>query len=726
MDGEMPAMEAWPMDPPPEQGKKIAFKESHIDASEEAAVKEWNRKIGAAKARFKPDFKRMKLNCAFLAGYQWPGQKTLEWTKVVINVCLQMVKDICSNLYAKNPKISVDRRKTMDFEIWDESNDSLKAAQMVASSPLTAMNEQELSQQLQAQAQAKQLLQDVEIGQQWQKQVDRVAKTLLVVDDWMIANCQPSYKASLKQLVMDVLICGVAYEATDLTRSYEGAMAQGEIENTMLDRTKEAGFLASQIAEGVLQKDSPEVQKLMMIVQSLQYSQQQGDGNNINERISWAYPLPWSIIPDPDCTNLVNFVGADWICEEQIKPLDEVNGYFELRGDDMVKTGASDTTAKEYSPDGGESDGAPGVDDPKKVKRVLLRHVWQLSTKSDFYIVDGWKKWVRKPEPVTPETNYFWPARPLVFNFIRPVREGEHPVSIFPPSHVDVLRDPQKEINRCGQSLRKHRQANLAKWVYNSGLIDSKDVARIANADDQEFVPVKSLQPGQRLEDALHAFDGSKFHAELVDTGPQIRDMQMVSTSSSAVSSPAGNHKQTATAAHIQEQSRTSILSSDVDTLDEFLTVGAEQRGEMMLRELTKPTVMRIAGRGSVWPESPQMRQQFVQALTLTIKAASSGRPNQALRVATAERIGPLLVQAMTQQNLSLEPVVEEYAHALDETLDVAKFFKQAPIPPPQPPPGGPKGPPGKPQQPPQPGAQAKPPQKQMLTNGAPALGLQK
>jgi hypothetical protein len=712
-----------PAEEMPGKPKKLSIKETDIDKSEENAVKEWNRKIGAAKAKFKCDFDRMRLNCAFIAGYQWPGQKQLEWAKVVVNVVMQMVKDICSNLYAKNPKISVDRRRTLDFEIWDESPASEKAAQLAVSSPLMAASPQELLGQLKLKAQAQQLLQDIQIGKQWQQQVERVAKTLLAVDEWMVLNAQPSYKGSLKQMVMDTLICGVAYEATDLTRSYEGAMAQGETESTMLDRAKEAGFLAAQIAEKKLEKDSAEVQKLMMLVQSLQASQEQGDANNVNERIAWSYPLPWSIIVDPTCTNLANFVGADWICEEQIKPLDEVNAFFEMRGDDMIKVGESESSAKEYAPDGLDAQGATTTDDPKHVKRVLLRHVWQLSTKSDFYIVDGWKKYARKPEPVAPETNYFWPVRPLVLNFIRPVCDGKHPVSIYPPSHVDVLRDPQREINRCAQYLRKHRQNNLPKFLYLKGLLDEKDVVKISNAEDSEVIGVSSLAPGQKMSDVLFPFSGAPLIPELADTGPQIRDMQMVSTSSNPGIAPAGNHKQTATAAHIQEQSRTSILSSDVDTLDEFLTAGAEQRGEMMLRELQKSTVIRIAGRGAVWPESPEMRQQFVQALTLTIKAASSGRPNQALRVSVFERIAPILIPALQAEGKSLEPLIKDGVHAMDETLDVDKYFEQAaPMPPPQL--AGPAQMPGRPQQPPQPGAQAKPPQKQMLTHGAPALPL--
>lgn len=702
--------------------KSVSITEPDNRASQKAAVKEWNKKIGAACVKFEKDFNRMKLNCAFLAGYQWPGQKTLEWQKSVINVTLQMTKDIASNLYARNPKISVDRRKTMDFEIWDESLDSLRAATMVAQSPLMALSQGELLQQLQAKAQAQALLQDVQIGQQWRKQVDKVATTLLTCHEWNVANAQPSYKKQLKQMVMRTLVCGVGYQASDFTRAYEGMIAQGEIESTILDRQKRAQYLAEKLSKGDIKKDGPEVQEMISLVNSLTQSAENNDGNNVHERICWSYPLSWSIVPDPACTNLVDFIGADWISEQILKPLDTVNAYFETD----VTIGAAEGGAKEYGSDGRDGQGETEDADPKKTKRVMLRHVYQLSTKSHFYIVDGWKDYVMEPEPVSPETNYFWPIRPLVFNNIEPTHDTDHPVSIFPPSHVDVLRDPQREINRCSQYLRKHRQNNLPKFLYLAGLVEESDVRAISNAEDSQVIAVKTLQPGQKMSDVLFPFSGAPLHPELADIGPQIRDMSLVTTTGQGAASGPQNHKQTATAAHIQEQTRVAVLSSDVDTLDEFLTTGAEQEGEMLLRELSPDVAKRIAGRGAVWPSDTKMRQEFIQALTLTIKAASSGRPNQALRVANGERLLPILIQAITQEGGSLEPVVEEIAHALDETLDVTKFFKPAS---PQAmmarngPPPAPPAPPAQGGKPPQPGAQ-KPPQRQPLTHGPPAMAL--
>ena len=97
-----------------------------------------------------------------------------------------------------------------------------------------------------------------------------------------------------------------------------------------------------------------------------------------------------------------------------------------------------------------------------------------------------------------------------------------------------------------------------------------------------------------------------------------------------------------------------------------------------MLQNFSLPTIQRIVGPGAAWPQSPDARAELSNELLLTIKAASSGRPNKALEVQNAQQLVPLI------QNDGGNPVgiVEYVSKVLDANLDEKKFF---PIQSPQP-----------------------------------------
>ena len=112
------------------------------------------------------------------------------------------------------------------------------------------------------------------------------------------------------------------------------------------------------------------------------------------------FPPATSIIVDEQCRNLVGFVGARWVAQEFILPLEFVNAFYEVD----IKIGG-EGAAKEYNDQGHEQTHKSG--DPKAMPEVKPRVcVWQvrnLDTKNDFTIVDGYGDYVQKPEPIDPE-----------------------------------------------------------------------------------------------------------------------------------------------------------------------------------------------------------------------------------------------------------------------------------------------------------------------------------
>jgi hypothetical protein len=96
--------------------------------------------------------------------------------------------------------------------------------------------------------------------------------------------------------------------------------------------------------------------------------------------------------------------------------------------------------------------------------------------------------------------------------------------------------------------------------------------------------------------------------------------------------------------------------------------------------EMQQDTVMRIVGPGAVWPQQPQTREEFVNQIYLTTKAASSGRPNKAVDLRNWQIIAPIL-QASGANPMFM---VRETLRRLDDQLDAEQAFPLIPQQPPQ------------------------------------------
>ena len=679
------------------------IEEGDQTAAAKQAVKDWNKRIDKAAEKYKPDFDRMWANMAFAASRQWPDQKTIQFDKYVANITVQALQSILSHLYARNPQCTVTKRKRRDFKIWDGKTETLAAAQAAATMPFNAHNPQEMMHQMQAQMQGRALLADYQSGEQYRKLIDNVAETLEIIYAWQIDNQQPSFKRQCKQMVFRALVTSVGYAELAFSRQFSGGIMSSETESGMLDRSKRAQALLDKMEKGEIQADAKEVETLRELTLSLAQSAQNKDANNVNERLHWNFLSSTSVIADENCTQLDGFVGADWVCHESWVPLDTINAYFEtdIKGDQVSKQGDrhKDTNNK-------------GPHEPEKPK-VLLRHVWQLSTKCHFYILRGYDKFVMEPEPVEPESDRFWPIHTLVLTPVESCEESQEKgrVSIFPPSHVDLLRPAAEEWNRCRETLREQRKANQPKYVANAQYFpggETSDLQKLASAEPNEIILATGMTPDTDINKVLVALKHAPIDPAVYDVSQSLQDIMMTSSSQEANLGPPGK-RVTATGETIAEQSRTSILGSYVDNLDDFLSGLAQQGGEYLLRELSPESAERIAGQGAVWPAAQEQREQFIQDMYLDIKAASSGRPNQALHIANAKQIAPLLMQA----GANPKAMVRWLAHVLDEQMDETDFFPLVPQNPPSPPGGTPPKPtPGPAQH-----------QPQLLHNSAPALG---
>jgi hypothetical protein len=207
------------------------------------------------------------------------------------------------------------------------------------------------------------------------------------------------------------------------------------------------------------------------------------------------------------------------------------------------------------------------------------------------------------------------------------------------------------------------------------------------------LIKFKGAPPGGSLKEGIVPFDPGPVDGNLFSTQPYEQDASLVVGFNQQQQQAPQRHV-AATPAVIQEQARQQGASSNVDDLDDLLSELAKAAGEMMLRAFSISTVKRIAGQGAAFPE--QNREDFLNSIFLDSVAASSGRPNKAVDVATAQQLGPLMLQA----GANPWALIEYYAKVMDSNLNPADF---APAQMPTPPQVG--GQPMRPQTPRHPGA---------------------
>ena len=632
--------------------------------SQRASVARWQRRIDSAKRKWKGDFQRMQNNMDFVAGLQWPDQNKVDWDQYVVNLTLRTINQRVAVLYARNPRISAQRRPRMDFQLWDGNVETLMQA-VVAAQQMQSMG-------IPVPPDMMALFADYQNGQQHRKIVEKVGKTLETVYHYQQDTQEPNFKTQMKQLVRRVAVCGVAYIKVSYSRYFDHELTQSETRVSLSDRILQARRIIDRLQEHEITEDSADMETLRSLIGSLNVSPDDPEKFSVNERLIFDFPKATSIIPDENCSILRGFVGADWIAEEFHPTLEFVNAFFEKdiksTATDLKLYNPTGQSVENYSPMTNET-----TDRNEDKTRVTLWKIYDRVTKSTLTIVDGYKDYVEAPAPMDVSTKGFWQIVPVTFNDIE-VTEGCK-TTIFPPSDVDLLKSPQKEINRCREALRRHRKANRPRYVYPEGTLLQEDLDKIYAADDQELVPLKGLTPGTEPGKVLQPLETQSINPLMYQTEPLQQDVLLASGQQEANLGPAQSNV-TATVGTIAEQSRITVATSDIDSLDDSLSDVAEIGGEMLLKEMSVETVKRIAGPGAVWPGDD--RSEFLNEIQLQVVAASSGRPNKAVEVANWQQVAPLILQAAQlppQAQPTMQAVIRETVKRIDDRLEPADFF---------------------------------------------------
>lgn len=657
--------------------------------SRKAVVRLWLDRIERAEDRWEPDFKRMRRCMDFAAGVQWPEQKSIDTTQYIANITNRSVAQKVSALYARDPKVATTVRRRLVFTLWDGKIESVAMAfQGVEQAMLTGAP-------VDPNAQA--LLNDYMNGTQLNEQLEKVAETLEVVYTWHMDQQEPEFKKQMKQLVRRVVTCGVGFVRLRIELPGGVAMSGDGVESTPVTRLQQASQLIREMLEDGATEDDARLEQ----VQTLLMGQSAGVDSAVQgiSRLIFEFPQSTSVIVDPKCRQLKDFVGADWVAERYTRPKAEVEAFFEVNLSSEVPTSGGTTSSEKAAINRPtETAGREGGDESDDAE-VVLYEVYDKRSKSRFIVCKGHDDFLESPEPVLPPTKRFWPWFTLTFNDVEvePGCEGEVKSTIYPPSDVQLLMPMQLEWNRSREALREHRQTSVPFNLTSANLTD-KDVERIKLATPGDTIKLEGLPSGADVSKVFVAYQPPTLNPLVYRTAEIQQDVLMTVGTQEANLGPTSGA--TATESTIAEQSRVSNLSSNTDDLDDLLTDLARAGGEMLMRVHSEDEVKQIAGPGALWPPAEQV-DLFAQEIVLKVEAASSGRPNKALDVSNYERMVPWLLQAGANPKF----LVEEGLKRLDERLPIGDAFPLVPQTPPMAPPTEPRGKPTTKQMLPAPGA---------------------
>lgn len=654
-DAPQPATSEMPTD----GGSGVVRERPVPDPARAALVGQWQSRVLKAKKHWEPTFRLMKWGQKFVKGIQWLGQGEND-DRYVANIVQRHVNQRTAALYAKNPRFFYKRRRTLDYQVWDGTQQSLQEAMQAlqVASAAAQVGDPVATAQAQAQMQpAMALIQDIAQGTQKRKLHDRIGKTMEILAEHELLEQKPPFKKQMKQLIRRVLACKVGYVSLGFERELK---PRPQDEDKIRDYTQQLARLeqlAADATDDKLCECKAQMEELRLMLE-----QARNPGAEIvREGLVVDFPPSHRVIPDPRMRQLQGFIGCQWLAEE-----------FSLSYDFIQQTYGVDLRAA----------GGVGTDNDREARTDLsgfIRSlnwsfqgdaqsnkdgeclVWRIQDKSSgmvFTIAEGYPDFLEAPAKPEVKLESFWTIFPLTFN------DAEDEEDPYPLSDAELLKHIQIERNRSREGLREHRIAARPLIATRKGALEDEDKEKLMTHPPMAVVELAGLADGDEVGKLLQNVQKPGVDPGLYTTDHLEQDTMMVTGSQEA--NLGGVSGGTATESSIAEASRMSSVGSNVDDLDDFLNEIAHATGQILLGNMSAQTVQEIVGVGAVWPELSA--QQIAKDLILQVEAGSSGRPNRGAEIANFERLTPLLLQI---PGISPRWLAERGIRILDDKTDL-------------------------------------------------------
>lgn len=588
-------------------------------------VEHWLKKIAKAKKHHEKAFKRMRV-CQQIATHGALEEWLSSEMRYVAPIVMRHVNQAVSQLYARNPTAFVECRERLLHKVWDGTKEQVThyLAQAAMGDPM-------------ATTAIAAIRTDIAEAQAMKNMVERSANTLRLLFEHQLDQQPFTFKTKLKQCVRRTKVNGVSYIKIGFLRETE---MRPEISAQMEDtqaKIRTIERLTQDVEDG--DTDDYEVKKLEL--ESLVRDLQEHPDRVVREQLIFDYPRSTEIILDPETRDLKTLEGCGWLAHP-----------FDFTAEKIKDVWDFDIEAAEAQ---AVKDAREMMGDHDKPATYRCYEVQNKYTQQIFVIAEGTERYVQAPKEPDIWFERFFNIIPLVFN------EIENDKELYPPSDVWALRHAQYEYNRSREGLREHRVAARPYWLAAKGRLEREEKNRLSNHDAHEIVEVVPDGDGKPISSVLERGPTAPIDPNLYEVESLHTDMQRsVGTQEANLGGTSGA---TATESSIAESSRMSSLSDNVDDLDDMLSLLTRISGQVLLQQMTKERVIEIVGPGAVWPEFQLKRKELADEITLVAKAGSSGRPNQAAKLANLERAWPALSQI---PGLNPTPLAEEYSELLD------------------------------------------------------------
>lgn len=633
--------------------------ETQVPEQRKALVSRWTAAVSQAKSHWSKQFKQMRDDEEFARGKQWPGDP--EHRKYVANITLRHIQQRVSDLYAKNPKIVSRKATRMPYQYWDGTAQTLMAAQQLMEAGMAGqLPDPSLARTAQL------IIQDAQQGHSRSKMLTRVGRTLELLFENQLKRQSIPFKQQMKAFVRRAVTNGVSYVRMDFQRT-TGMLPEIEARLAdVRDQLARIERLATEQSEGEFEETDAKAEELRLLIQDLQTRQD----DVLYEGLVFDFPRSTNVIPDPKCTNVVGFLGCDWVAQEHPLTTAQIREIYGVDVKDKfnARKGARYRGVIEVEPYRDEY-GIRNRDltDADSDDTSSWATVYEIFSKRDglvYVICDGYDDFLAEPAAPSVRLERFWPIYTYALN---PLDCDDNP---FPPSDVSLIRHMQMEVNRSRHGLVEHRAASRPKIIVPSGVLAENDRDLLSNpfADGIPVIELLGLQPNQKVQDILQAYQGPGIDPNLYEVASVMDDIQR--TVGVQEANLGGTSKATATESSIAETSRMATSASAIDDLDEVMTAMAEDAGKVLLTEMQEATVKEIVGLGAVWPALTA--EQISNEVFLEIEAGSTGRPNQAQEIQNAERIAPFLMQI---PGISPEWLAKEFLRRMDDRINLEDAF---------------------------------------------------
>ncbi|SVB63048.1 uncharacterized protein METZ01_LOCUS215902, partial [marine metagenome] len=217
-------------------------------------VSELQSRVQSAKSFHKKAFEQMKADME--ATYKGYADKSWDDDKYVANILQRHVHQRTAALYAKNPKPVAQRRRKLDYDIWDGDEKTLAMAR----SEIDAAQKQGF----QPSPFAAQLVQEFEKVKQQRQMMDKVSESLELLFDYYMNEQRPTFKSQMKGLVRRVITTSVGYVKVGYQREMDRLPEVSVKISDVQAQVDHLRRIAAEAKKGEINDDDAEMEELML------------------------------------------------------------------------------------------------------------------------------------------------------------------------------------------------------------------------------------------------------------------------------------------------------------------------------------------------------------------------------------------------------------------------------------------------------------------------------